>query len=284
MSQQQLVQAFDAHKVRIIWDDQQEKYYFSIVDVVQVLTEQDDFQLARNYWKVLKNRLLKEGNETVTNCNQLKMPAPDGKMRLTDVADTEQVLRLVQSIPSKKAEPVKQWLAQVGQERLNQMQDPERGIHQAIVDFKRLGYSEKWINQRVQSIKARKDLTDEWQRAGVQEGPQYATLTDIITKGWSGLTTKEYKNLKGLRKESLRDNMTTMELALNMLAEATTAEISRAENPKGFAASAKVAQRGGKIVGDTRKQIEAQTGKSIVTSEKASDYIHPIEDGSAELK
>lgn len=284
MSQQQLVQAFDAHKVRIIWDDQQEKYYFSIVDVVQVLTEQDDFQLARNYWKVLKNRLLKEGNETVTNCNQLKMPAPDGKMRLTDVADTEQVLRLVQSIPSKKAEPVKQWLAQVGQERLNQMQDPERGIHQAIVDFKRLGYSEKWINQRVQSIKARKDLTDEWQRAGIQEGPQYATLTDIITKGWSGLTTKEYKNLKGLRKESLRDNMTTMELALNMLAEATTAEISRAENPKGFAASAKVAQRGGKIVGDTRKQIEAQTGKSIVTSEKASDYIHPIEDGSTELK
>lgn len=284
MSQQQLVQAFDAHKVRIIWDDQQEKYYFSIVDVVQVLTEQDDFQLARNYWKVLKNRLLKEGNETVTNCNQLKMPAPDGKMRLTDVADTEQVLRLVQSIPSKKAEPVKQWLAQVGQERLNQMQDPERGIHQAIVDFKRLGYSEKWINQRVQSIKARKDLTDEWQRAGVQEGPQYATLTDIITKGWSGLTTKEYKNLKGLRKESLRDNMTTMELALNMLAEATTAEISRAENPKGFAASAKVAQRGGKIVGDTRKQIEAQTGKSIVTSEKASDYIRPIEDESAELK
>ena len=284
MSQQQLVQAFDAHKVRIIWDDQQEKYYFSIVDVVQVLTEQDDFQLARNYWKVLKNRLLKEGNETVTNCNQLKMPAPDGKMRLTDVADTEQVLRLVQSIPSKKAEPVKQWLAQVGQERLNQMQDPERGIHQAIVDFKRLGYSEKWINQRVQSIKARKDLTDEWQRAGIQEGPQYATLTDIITKGWSGLTTKEYKNLKGLRKESLRDNMTTMELALNMLAEATTAEISRAENPKGFAASAKVAQRGGKIVGDTRKQIEAQTGKSIVTSEKASDYIRPIEDESAELK
>lgn len=281
MSQQQLVQVFDAHKVRIIWDDQQEKYYFSIVDVVQVLTESENPQ---TYWRVLKKRLLDEGNETVTNCNALKMPAPDGKMRLTDVADTEQVLRLVQSIPSKKAEPVKQWLAQVGQERLNQMQDPERGIHQAIVDFKRLGYSEKWINQRVQSIKARKDLTDEWQRAGVQEGPQYATLTDIITKGWSGLTTKEYKNLKGLRKESLRDNMTTMELALNMLAEATTAEISRAENPKGFAASAKVAQRGGKIVGDTRKQIEAQTGKSIVTSEKASDYIHPIEDESAELK
>ncbi len=281
MSQQQLVQAFDAHKVRIIWDDQQEKYYFSIVDVVQVLTESENPQ---TYWRVLKKRLLNEGNETVTNCNALKMPAPDGKMRLTDVADTEQVLRLVQSIPSKKAEPVKQWLAQVGQERLNQMQDPERGIHQAIVDFKRLGYSEKWINQRVQSIKARKDLTDEWQRAGVQEGPQYATLTDIITKGWSGLTTKEYKNLKGLRKESLRDNMTTMELALNMLAEATTAEISRAENPKGFAASAKVAQRGGKIVGDTRKKIEAQTGKSIVTSEKASDYIRPIEDESAELK
>ena len=189
MSQQQLVKLFDARKVRIIWDDQQEKYYFSIVDVVQVLTEQDDFQLARNYWKVLKNRLLKEGNESVTNCNQLKMPShSDGKLYLTDVADTEQVLRLVQSIPSKKAEPVKQWLAQLGQERLNQLQDPERSIHQAIVDFKRLGYSEKWINQRVQSIKARKELTDEWDRAGVKEGPQYATLTDIITKGWSGLT------------------------------------------------------------------------------------------------
>ena len=280
MSQQQLVKMLDAHSVRVIWDDEQEKYFFSIVDVVQVLTEQDDFQLARNYWKVLKNRLLKEGNETVTNCNQLKMPAPDGKMRLTDVADTEQILRLVQSIPSKKAEPVKQWLAQLGQERLNQLQDPERSIHQAIVDFKRLGYSDRWINQRVQAIKARKELTDEWDRAGVKEGQQYATLTDIITKGWSGFTTKEYKHLKGLKKESLRDNMTTMELALNMLAEATTAEISRAENPKGLAASAKVAQRGGKIAGNTRKQIEAQTGRPIVSSEKASDYIRPLEENT----
>lgn len=224
---------------------------------------------------------MEEGNESVTNCHQLKMPShSDGKFYFTDVADTEQILRLVQSIPSKKAEPVKQWLAQLGQERLNQLQDPERSIHQAIVDFKRLGYSDRWINQRVQAIKARKELTDEWDRAGVKEGQQYATLTDIITKGWSGFTTKEYKHLKGLKKESLRDNMTTMELALNMLAEATTAEISRAENPKGFAASAKVAQRGGKIAGNTRKQIEAQTGRPIVSSEKASDYIRPLEENT----
>ncbi len=271
----------DAHSVRVIWDDEQEKYFFSIVDVIQVLTEQNDNLTARKYWNKLKQRLFAEGNESVTSCHQLKMPShSDGKFYLTDVADTEQILRLVQSVPSKKAEPVKQWLAQLGQERLNQLQDPERSIHQAIVDFKRLGYSDRWINQRVQAIKARKELTDEWDRAGVKEGQQYATLTDIITKGWSGFTTKEYKHLKRLKKESLRDNMTTMELALNMLAEATTAEISRAENPKGFAASAKVAQRGGKIAGNTRKQIEAQTGRPIVSSEKASDYIRPLEENT----
>lgn len=274
MSQQQLVQAFDAHKVRIIWDDQLEKYYFSIVDVVQVLTESENPQ---TYWRVLKKRLLDEGNETVTNCNALKMLAADGKMRKTDVADQQQLFRIIQSIPSPKAEPFKQWMAQVASDRIDKMQDPELNFQQAFEDYRRLGYSERWVNQRLQSIKARKELTDEWERAGVKEGQQYATLTDIITKEWSGKTTRQYKQYKGLKKESLRDNMTTMELALNMLAEATTVELSKSQNPQGFRQSAKVAHEGGKIAGETRAKIETQTGRSIVSREKASDYLPPAD-------
>ena len=222
-------------------------------------------------------RLKDEGAQTVTNCNALKMLSADGKMRLTDVADQQQLFRLIQSIPSPKAEPFKQWMAQVASDRLDQMQDPELNFQQAFDDYRRLGYSERWVNQRLQSIKARKELTDEWERAGVKEGQQYATLTNIITKEWSGKTTHEYKQYKGLKKESLRDNMTTMELALNMLAEATTVELSKSENPKGYRASAKVAHKGGQIAGETRARIEAQTGRSIVSPEKASDYLPPAD-------
>ena len=276
MTQKHKIQLFEDRKVRTAWDDQQEKWYFSIVDVCGVLTD-SDYQAARKYWKVLKGRLKKEGNETVTNCYQLKFLAPDGKMRLTDVADQPQLFRIIQSIPSKKAEPFKQWMAQVASDRLDQMQDPELSINQAVADYKRLGYSDRWINQRIQSIRARKELTDEWDRAGVKEGQQYATLTDIITREWSGKTTREYKKYKGLKKESLRDNMTTMELALNMLAEATTVELSKSDNPKGFRQSAAIAHRGGKIAGETRAKIEAQTGRSIVTRDKASDYLPPTD-------
>ena len=261
MGQKEYIKLFEQKKVRSVWDDEKEEWFFSIVDVCGVLTDQPDYDHARNYWKVLKHRLIKEGNETVTNCNQLKMMANDGKKRLTDVATVEQLFRIIQSIPSPKAEPFKQWL----------------DFQQAFEDYRRLGYSERWVNQRLQSIQARKELTDEWERAGVKEGLQDATLTDIITKEWSGKTTRQYKKFKGLKKESLRDNMTTMELALNMLAEATTAEISRAENPKGFSKSADIAHRGGAIAGETRAKIEAQTGRSIVTSEKASDYLPPVD-------
>ena len=277
MGQKEYIKLFEQKKVRSVWDDEKEEWFFSIVDVCGVLTDQPDYDHARNYWKVLKHRLIKEGNETVTNCNQLKMMANDGKKRLTDVATVEQLFRIIQSIPSPKAEPLKQWMAQVAAQRLEQMQDPELDFQQAFEDYRRLGYSERWVNQRLQSIQARKELTDEWERAGVKEGLQYATLTDIITKEWSGKTTRQYKKFKGLKKESLRDNMTTMELALNMLAEATTAEISRAENPKGFSKSADIAHRGGAIAGETRAKIEAQTGRSIVTSEKASDYLPPVD-------
>ena len=277
MGQKEYIKLFEQKKVRSVWDDEKEEWFFSVVDVCGVLTDQPDYDHARNYWKVLKHRLIKEGNETVTNCNQLKMMANDGKKRLTDVATVEQLFRIIQSIPSPKAEPFKQWMAQVAAQRLEQMQDPELDFQQAFEDYRRLGYSERWVNQRLQSIQARKELTDEWERAGVKEGLQYATLTDIITKEWSGKTTRQYKKFKGLKKESLRDNMTTMELALNMLAEATTAEISRAENPKGFSKSADIAHRGGAIAGETRAKIEAQTGRSIVTSEKASDYLPPVD-------
>lgn len=275
MSQSEQIKLFESKQVRTVWDSEKEEWFFSIVDVCAILTDQPDTSHARNYWKVLKHRLIAEGFEPVTNCNQLKLTAEDGKKRLTDVATTEELFRIIQSIPSKKAEPFKQWMAHVAAERLNQMQDPELNFEQAYADYKRLGYSDRWINQRIQTIQARKELTDEWNRAGVTEGQQYASLTDIITQEWSGKTTRQYKEFKGLKKESLRDNMTTMELALNMVAEAATVEISKAENPKGFKASAAIAHKGGKIAAQTRAQIEAQTGRSIVSPEKASDYILP---------
>ena len=272
------IQIFNGQKVRTVWNADEEKWYFSIVDVCGVLTDQPDYDHAKNYWKVLKFRLIKEGNESVTNCNQLKLVSPkDGKRYKTDVADQQQLFRIIQSIPSPKAEPFKQWMAQVASDRLDQMQDPELNFQQAFEDYRRLGYSERWVNQRLQSIKARKELTDEWERAGVKESQQYATLTDIITKEWSGKTTHQYKQYKGLKKESLRDNMTTMELALNMLAEATTVELSKSQNPKGFRQSAKVAHEGGKIAGETRARIESQTGRPIVSKEKASDYLPPAD-------
>lgn len=276
------IQFFDGQKVRTAWSNEEEQWYFSIVDVCWVLTEQPDYEHARNYWKVLKHRLKDEGSEPVTFCNQLKLVAYDGKNRMTDVANAKGIFRIIQSIPSKKAEPFKQWMAQVASNRLDQMQDPELNFDQAFADYRRLGYSERWINQRLQTIQARKELTDEWQRSGVKEGQQYATLTDIITKEWSGMTTKGYKYFKGLKKESLRDNMTTMELALNMVAEAATVEISQTENPQGFNESAKVAHKGGKIAADTRKLIEEQTGKSIVSKMKASDML-PLQEKCIEL-
>ena len=234
MTKKQALQLFEQRKVRTVWDDEQEKWYFSIVDVCQVLTDSKDALTARKYWNKLKQRLKEEGNETVTNCHQFKLRAADGKMRLTDVADTEQLFRLIQSIPSPKAEPFKQWMAQVASQRLDQMQDPEKSIDQAIIDYKRLGYSDAWINQRIKSIEVRKELTDEWKRTGVQEGLEYASLTDIITREWSGFTTKQYKRHKGLKKENLRDNMSTLELALNMLAEATTTELTIVNDNNNF--------------------------------------------------
>ena len=275
MTKQEALKLFEDRKVRTVWDDEQEKWYFAVVDVVGILTE-NDYQEARNYWKVLKNRMIKEGNQLVTNCNRLKLRAADGKMRLTDVADTEQLFRIIQSIPSPKAEPFKQWMARVASDRIDQMQDPELSIAQAVADYKRLGYSDNWINQRIRSIEVRKSLTDEWQRGGI-EGVHYASLTDIITKEWSGRTTKEYKTLKGLRKENLRDNMTNLELALNTLAEASATEISKQRNPKGFKQNASVAKSGGGVARVAREQLEKQLGRSVITSAKASDYLLPDE-------
>ena len=277
MNKKQVIKLFEEQKIRMEWDDEQEKWFFSIVDVCAVLTDSKDYLTARKYWKKLKQRLKEEGNETVTNCHQLKMKAADGKMRLTDVADMEQMFRVIQSIPSPKAEPFKQWMAKIASQRIDQMQDPELNFEQAYADYRRLGYSDRWINQRLKSIEVRKGLTDEWDRAGVKEGQQYATLTDIITQAWSGKTTRQYKQYKGLKKESLRDNMTNIELALNILAEASTTEISKAQNPKGFKQSAAVARKGGKIAGDARKKLEAQTGRSVISSEKASDYLPPAD-------
>ena len=273
MTKKHAIQLFQERKVRTVWDDKEEKWYFSIVDVCGVLTDQPDNDHARNYWKVLKHRLKKEGNETVTNCNQLKLKSEDGKMRLTDVADTEQLFRLIQSIPSRKAEPFKQWMAQVASQRLDQMQDPELSIDQAIVDYRRLGYSEAWINQRIKSIEVRKELTDEWKRTGVQEGLEFASLTDIITREWSGFTTKQYKHYKGLKKENLRDNMTNLEIALNILAEASATEISKDRNPKGYNAQTQVAKEGGSVAKAARKQLESKLGRSVITKDKASDYL-----------
>ncbi len=272
MTSKQTLQFFEQKKVRTIWDEEQEKWYFAIVDVIAVLTEQDDYQSARNYWKVLKNRLKNEGNETVTNCNQFILQAADGKMRLTDVADTEQLFRLIQSIPSPKAEPFKLWMSQVASTRIEQIQDPELSIEQAILDYKRLGYSDSWINQRLKGIEIRKELTDEWNRTGV-EGYQYATLTDIITKEWSGFKTKEYKQFKGLKKESLRDNMTNVELVLNSLAEASTTEISKLKDPVGFDENKVVAQEGGEVAKVARQQLEGKLGKTIISSENAKDFL-----------
>lgn len=267
------IKLFEQKEVRSVWDEEQEKWYFSIVDVIEILTEQPNYQGARNYWKVLKSRLLKEGNETVTNCNQLKMRAEDGKLRLTDVADVQQLLRLIQSIPSPKAEPFKLWLAQVGSERLDELQDPELTINRAMQDYLRLGYSESWINQRLKSIEIRKELTDEWKRVGVKEGQQFAVLTDIITKAWSGKTTKEYKQFKGLKKENLRDNMTNTELILNMLAEASAKDISQAVNPETFEENQKVAEQGGNVAKVALQELESKTGKKVVSDLSAKKMI-----------
>jgi hypothetical protein len=284
MTQKQAIQLFEERKVRTVWDDEAGKWYVSIVDVIAVLTESKD---AAAYWRKLKQRLKAEGNETVTNCHGLKMTAPDGKMRLTDVADVEQLFRLVQSIPSPKAEPFKLWLSSLARERLEEIDDPEQGIDRMLEYYHRKGYSENWINQRLKSIEVRKELTDEWERRGIKKGQEYATLTDIITLGWSGMTTRQYKQYKGLKTESLRDNMTNLELVLNMLAEATTTEISKERKPRTTAANRAVAAQGGRIAGNTRREIEAQTGKRIASpltakqalAEKTAEGIeHPEAD------
>ena len=272
MATHDLVKIFDQTKIRVVWDDEQEKYFFSVVDVVGVLTESTNPQ---TYWRVLKKRLSDEGFETVTICNALKLVAADGKRRETDVADLEGILRIIQSVPSKKAEPMKRWLAQVGSERIQQMIDPERSIQQAVEDYRKKGYSENWINQRVKTIEVRKGLTDEWKRAGLQEGRDFAILTDLITKAWSGKTTKEYKHYKGLTKENLRDNMTNIELALNTLAEASTTEISKRKNPKTMMQNMQVAKEGGDVAKAARNQLEATIGESVVSPNKAIDYIKP---------
>ncbi len=275
MTKKEAIQLFEEKKVRTVWDDQEEKWYFSIVDVCGVLTDSKDMLTARKYWNKLKQRLKDEGNETVTNCHQLKLRAADGKMRKTDVADSEQLFRLIQSIPSPKAEPFKQWMARVASQRLDQMQDPEKSIDQAVMDYKRLGYSDAWINQRIKSIEVRKELTDEWKRTGVKGEMEFASLTDIITREWSGFTTKQYKNFKGLKKENLRDNMTNLEIALNILAEASATELSKQRDPQGFNAQTQVARDGGSVAKAARNQLENKLGRSIISSQKASDYLLP---------
>ena len=273
MSLETSIQLFENAKIRVVWDDEQEKYFFSVVDVIQVLT---DSSMAKRYWTDLKRKLKEEGADQVyEKIVQLKMPAADGKNYATDAADLEGILRIVQSIPSKKAEPMKRWLAEVGSERIQQMIDPERSIQQAIADYRKQGYSENWINQRVKTIEVRKGLTDEWKRAGLQEGRDFAILTDLITKAWSGKTTKEYKQFKGLTKENLRDNMTNIELALNTLAEASTTEISKRKNPKTMMQNMQVAKEGGNVAKAARNQLEATIGESVVSSNKAIDYIKP---------
>ncbi len=265
------VKLFEDKQVRAVWDEAAEKWWFSVLDIIGILTDQPDYTKTRNYWKWLKNKLKAEGSELVSNTNQLKLQAPDGKMRLTDVADTEQVLRLVQSIPSKKAEPFKLWLAKVGNERIDETVDPELSINRAIQNYRRLGYSENWINQRIKSIEVRKALTDEWDKSGVQQGQEYAALTDLMSKTWSGMTTREYKQHKGLKKENLRDNMTNTELVLNMLAEVATTDISIARQPNGFAESAEAAKEGATAAKVAREQIEKSTGKSAISSLNAKE-------------
>lgn len=278
MAQNDKIQLFEDKRIRTAWDEEKEEWYFSIVDVVAVLTEQPDYQAARNYWKVTKKRLKDEGNETVTSCNQLKMTASDGKKRLTDVADTEQLLRIIQSIPSPKAEPFKLWLAQVGRERIEETIDPELTIERALETYLKKGYTREWINQRLQAIQVRKELTDEWDAHGVQKGVEYAILTDEISHAWLGMSTRQYKNLKGLKKENLRDNMTTLELVLNMLAEATTTEISKQKAPGTFSENIDVARAGGKVAGDARKAIESQTGVPVITSKNAAQLNQVVTD------
>ena len=270
MTQKESIRLFEERKVRAIWDDEQEEWYFSIVDVISILTDSPN---PRKYWSVLKTRLKREGSELTTNCSQLKMQAADGKKYLTDVANTEQLFRLIQSVPSPKAEPFKLWIAQVAKERLDQMQDPELSIEQAMADYKRLGYSDNWINQRLKSIEIRKDLTDEWKKRGLEEGLHFATLTDIIYKSWSDMTSKEYKRFKGLRKENLRDNMTNKELVLNMLVELSTKEISEASEPDTFSEHINVAQQGGEVARNARLELEAKTGKSVISPLNAQKII-----------
>jgi len=261
------IQLFENQPIRTAWNEELEEWYFSIIDVVAVLTESKD---ANAYWRKLKQRLIKEGNETVTNCHALKMKAADGKRRLTDVANTEQLLRIIQSIPSKKAEPFKLWLAQVGRDRIEEIIDPELTIDRALETYAKKGYPADWINQRLQTIRARKELTDEWQAHGVQKGKEYAILTDEVTKAWSGMSTRQYKNYKGLKKENLRDNMSTLELALNMLAEATTTELTKVQNPYGLKANRNVAKTGGQIAGEARMRIEKETGNPVITNQNAA--------------
>ena len=279
MTQRNAIQLFEGNQVRVAWNEEEEKYYFSIVDVVQILTEQPTTRKASTYWAVLKNRLKEEGaDELLTNCKQLKLPAADGKNYKTDVADLQQMLRIIQSIPSKKAEPIKQWLSEVGAQRIDQMIDPELTFQMAVEDYRRQGYSERWIENRLKSIRTRKELTDEWERSGVKEQKDFAILTNILTKAWSGMTTGEYKRYKGLTKENLRDNMTNLELALNTLAEAATTEISRNRNPQTMLENKRVAQSGGKAAKAARDEVEKQIGHSVISHERASDYLLPTED------
>ena len=271
MSQNDKIQLFENKRIRTAWDEEKEEWYFSVVDVVAVLTDQPDARHASTYWAVLKKRLNNEGaDQLLTNCKHLKMTASDGRKRLTDVADTEQLLRIIQSIPSPKAEPFKLWLAQVGRERIEETIDPELTIDRALETYLKKGYSREWINQRLQAIQVRKELTDEWDARGVQKGVEYAILTDEISRAWSGMSTRQYKNLKGLKKENLRDNMTTLELVLNMLAEATTTEISKQKAPETFSENINVARAGGKVAGDARKAIESQTGVPVITSKNSA--------------
>lgn len=266
------IKVFENKEVRSIWVEEKEEWFFSVVDIVRVLTEQETTRGASNYWKVLKSRLNAEGSEVVTFCNQLKLKAQDGKMRLTDVADIQGILRIIQSIPSPKAEPLKMWLAQVGKERIDEIIDPELTIDRALETYLKKGYTPEWINQRLQAILVRKELTDVWKEQGIEDGQEYAILTNEITKAWSGMSTREYKNFKGLKKENLRDNMSTLELVLNMLAEATTTEITKEEKPQTFEENKKISRTGGQIAGNTRKEIEARTNKPIITNKKAIDF------------
>ena len=278
MANELAIQLFENKRVRVVWNDEEEKYYFSVVDIVQVLTDSAD---GRKYWSVLKTRLRKEGSELATNCSQLKLPAADGKKYMTDVADIEGIFRIIQSIPSKKAEPVKRWLAEVGAQRIDQMIDPELTFQMAVEDYMRQGYSDKWINERMRSIEMRKELTDEWKRSGVTEQKDFAILTNVLTQAWSGMTTGEYKRHKGLTKENLRDNMTNIELALNTLAEVATTELSRQRNPQGMDESKQAAKAGGKVAKNAREDLERQLGRSVISSERASDHIRPVENGEA---